>query len=129
MSNLYDTKWIPINWTLLLLDTMRAPVGLTHGLVLRFASFSHRFTISICTNKMDDVDVAIFFHIWLKLQKKRKRKSKKQFGDGEKFFNYFRMLRSSFDDLLEKIDRGIIRKNINTRNVIPPQEMLDVTLG
>ncbi len=49
-------------------------------------------------------------------------------NDEEKFFNYFRMSISSFDELHARLKDNIQRKNTKMRNCIQPVEMLDITL-
>ncbi|XP_016662197.1 uncharacterized protein LOC107884489 [Acyrthosiphon pisum] len=46
----------------------------------------------------------------------------------EKFFEYYRMSISSFDELLEKIRPFITKQNTTFRNVISPEERLTITL-
>lgn len=48
--------------------------------------------------------------------------------DEEKFFNYFRMSVSTFDEVLHKISPQLRRQDTNMRNCIKPAEMLAVTL-
>lgn len=48
--------------------------------------------------------------------------------DENKFFNYFRMSVSSFDELLDRLKDMIQRQNTKMRNCIQPAEMLAVTL-
>lgn len=49
-------------------------------------------------------------------------------NDEAKFFNYFRMSVSSFDELHGHIKDKIQRKNSQLRNCVQPVEMLAVTL-
>ncbi len=44
----------------------------------------------------------------------------------EKFLNYYRMSRPSFEELQSKIEHQLLRRDTNMRNAIP--EMLAVTL-
>lgn len=96
--------------------------------------------IGIHTNKMNDVELSIFIYTLWKIQKK-KRKSRKYWvrsinnsrllkgafytlydghrTDEEKYFNYFRMPRSSFHELVEKITHSIMRNGTNMRCAIP----------
>lgn len=48
--------------------------------------------------------------------------------DSQKFFNYFRMTISTFEDLLQRIKPYIARQNTLMRDAIRPAEMLAVTL-
>ena len=49
-------------------------------------------------------------------------------NDEEKFFNYFRMSISSFDELHNLLENHTQRKNTRLRNCIQPVEMLAITL-
>ncbi|CAH1977615.1 unnamed protein product [Acanthoscelides obtectus] len=49
-------------------------------------------------------------------------------NDDTKFFNYFRMSITSFDELHERLKDSIQRKNTKMRNCIQPIEMLAITL-
>lgn len=49
-------------------------------------------------------------------------------NDQTKFFNYFRMSMSSFDELHDKLKTVLQRRNTKMRNCIQPIEMLAVTL-
>ncbi|KAL4153707.1 hypothetical protein QTP88_001540 [Uroleucon formosanum] len=49
-------------------------------------------------------------------------------ADNEKFFNYFRMSQSTFDELFNKIKSKIMRQDTVMRSAIPAEEMLAVTL-
>lgn len=49
-------------------------------------------------------------------------------ADENKFFNYFRMSISSFDELHNLLKNSIQRQNTNMRNCIQPVEMVAVTL-
>ena len=49
-------------------------------------------------------------------------------ADEKKFFNYFRMSVSSFDELHSRLKDHIQRQNTKMRNPIQPVEMLAVTL-
>lgn len=49
-------------------------------------------------------------------------------NDGNKFFNYFRMSRASFDELHGKLKDKLQRENTLFRNCIQPVEMLSITL-
>lgn len=49
-------------------------------------------------------------------------------NDEEKFFNYFRMSISSFDELHNLLKSHIQRENTRLRNCIQPVEMLAITL-
>ena len=46
----------------------------------------------------------------------------------EKFFNYFRMSMTSFDDLLELIREDIATANTTFRDSVSPEEKLIVTI-
>lgn len=48
--------------------------------------------------------------------------------DNVKFFNYFRMSISSFDELLSYIENDIKRQDTNMRIAIQPEEKLVITL-
>lgn len=48
--------------------------------------------------------------------------------DGEKFFNYFRMSFTSFDELCNILKEKIKREDTIMRKSIPPEERLAVTL-
>lgn len=48
--------------------------------------------------------------------------------DENKFFNYFRMSISSFNELLEILDSKIKRCDTNMRKSIPAEERLAITL-
>ena len=45
-----------------------------------------------------------------------------------KFFNYFRMSMSSFDELLMRLRGNLQKKNTTMRDCVPPEEMLALTL-
>uniref|UniRef100_A0A2S2PUR2 Protein ALP1-like n=1 Tax=Sipha flava TaxID=143950 RepID=A0A2S2PUR2_9HEMI len=49
-------------------------------------------------------------------------------ADENKFFNYFRMSISSFDELHNRLKCSIQRQNTKMRDCIQPKEMLAVTL-
>lgn len=49
-------------------------------------------------------------------------------ADDNKFFNYFRMSISSFDELHNRLKCSIQRQNTKMRDCIQPKEMLAVTL-
>jgi len=49
-------------------------------------------------------------------------------ADENKFFNYFRMSISSFDELHNQLKCSIQRHNTKMRDCIQPKEMLAVTL-
>lgn len=49
-------------------------------------------------------------------------------NDDEKFFNYFRMSISSFDELHNRLKPHIQRENTQLRNSIQPMEMLAITI-
>lgn len=53
---------------------------------------------------------------------------KKLRADENKFFNYFRMLISSFDELHNLLKTSTQRQNTKTRNCIQPVEIIAVTL-
>jgi hypothetical protein len=98
----------------------------------------------------DELDVAIFLYLSLKLIKKKRTKKRKWWvhrinstrlshgcfytlypllgQDPVRFFNYFRMSQSSFDELLTKIKDLITLQNTNMRSAIPPEEVLALTL-
>lgn len=46
----------------------------------------------------------------------------------EKFFNYYRMSVSSFEELLEKVRPNLTKETTHLRNPITPEEKLTVTL-
>lgn len=46
----------------------------------------------------------------------------------EKFFQYYRMSKSSFDELLGIVGPSITYKDTKWRNAVPPEERLSVTL-
>lgn len=48
--------------------------------------------------------------------------------DEKKFFNYFRMSISSFDELHHKLERFLQHKDTFMRECIHPKEMLAVTI-
>jgi len=48
--------------------------------------------------------------------------------DNVKFFNYFRMSISSFDELLSYLENDIKRRDTNMRIAIQPEEKLVITL-
>jgi hypothetical protein len=48
--------------------------------------------------------------------------------DPVRFFNYFRMSQSSFDELLTEIKDSITLQNTNMRSAIPSEEVLVLTL-
>ncbi len=49
-------------------------------------------------------------------------------ADEKKFFNYFRMSKPSFEELLSYVRRDITGTTTNMRECIAPDEKLDVTL-
>lgn len=62
-------------------------------------------------------EVGIFYTLFKQLRQ-----------DDTKFFNYFRMSITSFDELHGRIKDSIQRKNTKMRNCIQPVEMLAITL-
>lgn len=58
-----------------------------------------------------------FFQLYKQLRK-----------DNVKFFNYFRMSISSFDELLSYLENDIKRQDTNMRLAIQPEEKLVITL-
>ena len=48
--------------------------------------------------------------------------------DPTKFFNYFRMSRPTFYELLTYLEDSLQKQNTNMRACIPPQEMVAMTL-
>lgn len=48
--------------------------------------------------------------------------------DNKMFFQYFRMSKDSFDELLENISHNIIKIDTMMRTSIPPEERLALTL-
>lgn len=48
--------------------------------------------------------------------------------DSEKFFNYFRMSKDTFDDLHAQIKNSIQHRNTSFRECIEPVQMLAVTI-
>jgi hypothetical protein len=53
---------------------------------------------------------------------------KELMDDSTKFFNYFRMTPSSFEELLEKVQSPIQMQDTPLRKIISPQERLCLTL-
>jgi hypothetical protein len=49
-------------------------------------------------------------------------------ADENKFFNYFRMSASSFDELSALLKNSIQRQNTKMRNCIPPVQMLVIAI-
>jgi hypothetical protein len=98
----------------------------------------------------DELDVAIFLYLSLKLILKKRTKKRKWWvhpinstrlshgcfytlypllrQDPVRFFNYFRMSQSSFDELLTEIKDSITLQNTNMRSAIPSEEVLVLTL-
>ncbi|XP_025191472.1 protein ALP1-like [Melanaphis sacchari] len=99
---------------------------------------------------MDDLDTAIFVYSAIRVLRKKKRANRRWWvhpinserllsgtfynlynmlrADNEKFFNYFRMSQSTFDELFNKIKSKIMRQDTVMRSAIPAEEMLAVTL-
>jgi len=99
---------------------------------------------------MDDLDTAIFVYSAIQVLRKRKRVNRRWWvhpinserllngafynlynllrADNAKFFNYFRMSQSTFDELFSKIKTKIMRQDTVMRSAIPAEEMLAVTL-
>ncbi|XP_068082561.1 uncharacterized protein [Anabrus simplex] len=48
--------------------------------------------------------------------------------DGKKFFNYFRMSISTFDDLHQRLKYNLRRQNTKMRNCIQPEQMLAIAI-
>ena len=48
--------------------------------------------------------------------------------DEQKFFNYFGMSISSYDELHKRLEKHIQRRNTRLRNCIEPEQMLVITL-
>ncbi|CAH1959172.1 unnamed protein product [Acanthoscelides obtectus] len=48
--------------------------------------------------------------------------------DEAKFYNYFRMQKTTFDKLLQKLSQKLKHQDTNMRQSIPPAERLAVTL-
>ncbi|KAL4112954.1 hypothetical protein QTP88_016666 [Uroleucon formosanum] len=100
---------------------------------------------------MDDLDTAIFVYSAIRVLRKKKRANRRWWvhpinserllsgtfynlynmlrADNEKFFNYFRMSQSTFDELFNKIKSKIMRQDTVMRSAIPAEEMLAVTLS
>lgn len=49
-------------------------------------------------------------------------------SDDTKFFNYMRMSKTSFYELLHILENDLLKKNTWMRNSIPPEEKLVITL-
>lgn len=99
---------------------------------------------------MDDEEMALFVYCALKVLRKKRAKNRKWWvhpinsvrysegafyclyprlrADSLKFFNYFRMSKATFDDLLYRIKFHISRQDTNMRCAIQPEEMLAMTL-
>ncbi|XP_050545824.1 uncharacterized protein LOC126908041 isoform X2 [Daktulosphaira vitifoliae] len=99
---------------------------------------------------MDDLDTAIFVYSAIRVLRKKKRVNRKWWvhpinserllngafynlynllrADNAKFFNYFRMSPSTFDELFNNIKTNIMRQDTVMRSAIPAEEMLAVTL-
>jgi hypothetical protein len=99
---------------------------------------------------LDDLETAIFVYSAIRVLRKKKRANRRWWvhpinserllsgtfynlynmlrADNEKFFNYFRMSQSTFDELFNKIKSKIMRQDTVMRSAIPAEEMLAVTL-
>ena len=49
-------------------------------------------------------------------------------GDDEKFFNYFRMSRSSYHELLHRLSPALQRQDTKFRNALTPDEQLTIAI-
>ena len=97
---------------------------------------------------MDRNSFLFLFLLYRRRKRRRKRlhlihpiiKKREEFGAfytlfGElrdyanKFFNYFRMSLSSFDEMQHRLKESLQRRNSKMRNCIPPVEMLAVAIG
>ena len=61
--------------------------------------------------------LGVFYTLFLELRQ-----------DDKKFFNYFRMSVSSFDELHEKLKKVLQKENTAMRECIEPRQMLAVTI-
>jgi len=112
------------------------------------ASILSQFNLVFSFNvKMDEAEVLAVWYLARKANKKCNRKLwvhpinqgrgekgaytllyKELMDDCTKFFNYFRMTPSSFDELLEKVRSSIQMQDTHLRKSISPQERLCLTL-
>lgn len=125
-----------------------SPHFCSHSPTLGRASILSQFNLVFSFNvKMDEAEVLAVWYLARKANKKCNRKLwvhpinqgrgekgaytllyKELMDDCTKFFNYFRMTPSSFEELLEKVRSSIQMQDTHLRKSISPQERLCLTL-